>query len=161
LFIHCQNIERSNDQLSKVNLAIIYYSSTGTNYQLAQWAAVGAKQAGAEVSIFKVQELAPEKAIDANPAWRAHVDATKHVPEATAEDQHTAQEQIGRHSDPRTDEAKAKGETQHVRQGQPDTPNPNGGDNQHPAGIARATQGSGKDHSSSQERLTDGNHAQH
>lgn len=73
-------------QLSKVNLAIIYYSSTGTNYQLAQWAAEGAKQAGAEVKILKVPELAPDAAIDSNPAWRAHVDATQHVPLATKDD---------------------------------------------------------------------------
>ncbi|MEF3304977.1 NAD(P)H:quinone oxidoreductase [Paenibacillus sp. GYB003] len=69
-----------------VNLAIIYYSSTGTNYQLAEWAAEGAKQAGAEVKILKVQELAPESAIASNPAWKAHVDATKDVPVATPDD---------------------------------------------------------------------------
>lgn len=32
----------------------------GTNYQLAQWAAEGAKEAGAEVKILKVHELAPQ-----------------------------------------------------------------------------------------------------
>lgn len=66
--------------MSDVKLAIIYYSSTGTNYQLSQWAAEGAKQAGAEVKIFRVPELAPEAAIASNPAWKAHVDATKDVP---------------------------------------------------------------------------------
>ena len=71
--------------LSRVNLAIIYYSSTGTNYQLAQWAAEGAQQAGAE-EILKVPELAPDAAIDSNPAWRAHVDATQHIPVATKDD---------------------------------------------------------------------------
>lgn len=44
--------------MSNVNLAVIYYSSTGTNYQLAQWAADGGKEAGAEVKICKVPELA-------------------------------------------------------------------------------------------------------
>ncbi|MBO9600801.1 MAG: NAD(P)H:quinone oxidoreductase [Cohnella sp.] len=66
--------------MSDVKLAIIYYSSTGTNYQLSQWAAEGAKQAGAEVKIFRVPELAPEAAIASNPAWKAHVEATKDVP---------------------------------------------------------------------------------
>jgi len=72
--------------LSDIKLAVIYYSSTGTNYQLAQWAAEGAKQAGAEVKIVKVPELAPEAAIASNPAWKAHVDATKDVPTATTND---------------------------------------------------------------------------
>ncbi|MBS3950904.1 MAG: NAD(P)H:quinone oxidoreductase [Peptococcaceae bacterium] len=70
----------------KVNLAIVYYSSTGTNYQLAQWAAEGGTAAGAEVKIYKVQELAPQAVIDNNPAWKAHLDDTKSVPIVTPAD---------------------------------------------------------------------------
>ncbi len=69
-----------------VKLAIVYYSSTGTNYQLAQWAAEGAKEAGAEVKIFKVQELATQEVIDRNPAWKAHVEATNDIPVITPDD---------------------------------------------------------------------------
>lgn len=72
--------------MTKVKLAIVYYSSTGTNYQLAQWAEAGAQEAGAEVKIVRVPELAPDAAIDRNPAWRKHVDATKNIPEATSDD---------------------------------------------------------------------------
>lgn len=72
--------------MDRVKLAIIYYSSTGTNYQLAEWAEEGAKEAGAEVRVLKVQELAPQAAIDSNPAWKAHVEATKDIPVATAND---------------------------------------------------------------------------
>lgn len=72
--------------MATVKLAIIYYSSTGTNYQMAQWAAEGAKQAGAEVKVLKVKEIAPEAAINANPAWKKHVEATKDVPTATTDD---------------------------------------------------------------------------
>ncbi|MFD2925716.1 NAD(P)H:quinone oxidoreductase [Halobacillus naozhouensis] len=72
--------------MEKVKLAIIYYSSTGTNYQMAKWAEEGAKQAGAEVKLVKVAELAPEAAIEANPAWKAHHDAAKDVPEVTLDD---------------------------------------------------------------------------
>ncbi|HEY9581418.1 MAG TPA: NAD(P)H:quinone oxidoreductase [Savagea sp.] len=69
------------------NVAIIYYSSTGTNYKMAQWAAEGAKEAGAsDVRVLKLPETAPEGAIDSNPAWRAHVDATKEIPTVTLED---------------------------------------------------------------------------
>ena len=56
--------------MSKVNLAIIFYSSTGTNYQLTQWASEGASQAGADVKVLKVPELAPQEVIDSNPAWK-------------------------------------------------------------------------------------------
>ncbi|WP_210464740.1 NAD(P)H:quinone oxidoreductase [Rufibacter roseolus] len=66
--------------MANVNLAVIYYSATGTNYQLAQWAAESAKAAGAEAKILRVQELAPPEAIERNPAWKAHTDAVKDVP---------------------------------------------------------------------------------
>ena len=69
-----------------VKLAIFYYSSTGTNHQLAKWAAEAAQEAGAEVRIRKVQELAPESAIEQNPAWKAHHEATKNEPVASLED---------------------------------------------------------------------------
>lgn len=72
--------------MSNVNLAVIYYSSTGTNYQLAQWAADGGKEAGAEVKILRVPEHAPESAIHANPAWKAHCEEAACVPEVTEND---------------------------------------------------------------------------
>lgn len=72
--------------MTKVNLSIIYYSSTGTNYQLAKWAEEAARESGAEVRIRKVKELAPESAIATNEAWKKHFDETKHIPEATNED---------------------------------------------------------------------------
>lgn len=69
--------------MTDVKLAIIYYSSTGANYQLAKWAEEGAKKAGAEVRLAKIAETAPQQAIDSNPAWKAHAEKTKDVPEAT------------------------------------------------------------------------------
>ena len=48
------------DYLSNVKTAVIFYSMGGTNFQLAKWAEAGAKEAGAEVRLLKVQELAPE-----------------------------------------------------------------------------------------------------
>lgn len=72
----------SND----VKLAIIYYSSTGTNYKLAKAAEEAAKETGAEVKLVKVPELAPEEAINGNPAWKAHMEETKDVPTASLDD---------------------------------------------------------------------------
>lgn len=73
--------------MSKVKLAIVYYSATGTNYKLAKWAEEAAKAEGAEVRLLKVGELAPEAAIASNPAWKKHYEETKAtVKEATSED---------------------------------------------------------------------------
>lgn len=72
--------------MSKVKLTIVYYSMTGTNYQLAKWAAEAAEESGAEVRIVKAQELANEEAINSNPVWKAHVEETKDIKVATSED---------------------------------------------------------------------------
>jgi NAD(P)H dehydrogenase (quinone) len=70
-----------------VRLAVIYYSATGNVHTLASALAEGAEKQGAEVRLRRVHELAPDAAIDSNPAWRAHVDATKgSVPEAMLDD---------------------------------------------------------------------------
>jgi NAD(P)H dehydrogenase (quinone) len=68
-------------------IAVIYYSSTGTVHALAKAVADGAEQAGADVRLRRVAELAPEDAIDQNPLWRAHVDAVgSSVSEASLDD---------------------------------------------------------------------------
>lgn len=72
--------------MTNIKLAVIYYSATGTNYQMSQWAAEAAREAGAEVKLLKVKELAPEPAIEQNPAWKAHHEATRDVPIATVDD---------------------------------------------------------------------------
>ncbi|SIQ64490.1 NAD(P)H dehydrogenase (quinone) [Paenibacillus macquariensis] len=72
--------------MSNVNTAIIYYSSGGTNHQLAEWAAEGAKEAGAEVNVLRVTETAPQAVIDSSPGWKAHLEETQYVPEVTLAD---------------------------------------------------------------------------
>lgn len=67
-------------------VAVIYYSSTGNVHALAQAVADGAEQAGAEVRLRRVAELAPDEAIDANAAWRAHAQASAGVSLASLED---------------------------------------------------------------------------
>ncbi|WP_026560382.1 NAD(P)H:quinone oxidoreductase [Bacillus sp. J37] len=78
--------KKEMESMSNVKLAVIYYSSSGTNYQLAQWAEAGAKEAGAEVKVLKVPETAPQSAIESNPAWKKHHEETKNVPEVTLDD---------------------------------------------------------------------------
>ncbi|QPC45836.1 NAD(P)H:quinone oxidoreductase [Mangrovibacillus cuniculi] len=73
--------------MTNVKLAVIYYSSTGTNYQMAQWAEEAGKEAGAEVKLLRVAETAPMAAIEQNEGWKAHFEATKDiVPEAQLSD---------------------------------------------------------------------------
>ena len=69
-----------------VKLAVIYYSATGTTYQLARAIEEGAKTAGAEVRFLKARETAPEEAIQSNEGWAKHRDQTKDVPEASNDD---------------------------------------------------------------------------
>ncbi len=70
-----------------VRIAVIYYSATGNVARLAEALAEGAATADAEVRLRRVAELAPEAAIDSNPAWRAHYDETAStVAEARVED---------------------------------------------------------------------------
>jgi NAD(P)H dehydrogenase (quinone) len=69
-----------------VRAAVIYYSSTGTTYELARAVADGAQQAGAEVRLRRVPEIAPQSSIDTNPQWREHLRATREVPEASLDD---------------------------------------------------------------------------
>jgi NAD(P)H dehydrogenase (quinone) len=69
-----------------VKAAIIYYSATGTVHALAQAAAAGAEEAGADVRLRKVAELAPPEAIGANPAWGQHIQASADVVEVSVDD---------------------------------------------------------------------------
>jgi NAD(P)H dehydrogenase (quinone) len=69
-----------------VNVAVVYYSSTGTIHRIATELAETAEKAGAEVRLVKAAELAPRVAIDSRPAWAAHLAETEDVPEARVED---------------------------------------------------------------------------
>ncbi|WP_101790749.1 NAD(P)H:quinone oxidoreductase [Nonomuraea indica] len=69
-----------------VNLAIVYYSATGTVHALAEAAAEGGEQAGADVRLRKVAETAPPEAISARPEWAQHLRDTAGIAEACHDD---------------------------------------------------------------------------
>ncbi|MFI5757946.1 NAD(P)H:quinone oxidoreductase [Streptomyces sp. NPDC051569] len=71
---------------TSVNVAVIYYSSTGTIARMAKAIADDAERAGAAVRLRKTAELAPRAVIDATPAWAANAEATSHVPEVSPDD---------------------------------------------------------------------------
>lgn len=72
--------------MADVRLAIVYYSTYGTNHAMAQAAAEAARDAGAEVRLLKVRETAPREVVEAQEAWAAQAEKTEDVPEATPDD---------------------------------------------------------------------------
>ena len=73
--------------MENLKLAIIYYSSTGTNYTLAREAETAAKNLGVENIRFKrVKETVPEEVIKENEDWHNHYQETKDIETATVDD---------------------------------------------------------------------------
>jgi NAD(P)H dehydrogenase (quinone) len=72
--------------MKNVKLAIVYYSTYGTNHAMAEAAADAAREAGAEVRLRKVRETAPQEVVDAQDAWKAQQEKTSHIEEATPDD---------------------------------------------------------------------------
>ena len=70
----------------RVQLAVVYYSTYGTNYQIASIAAEAGKAAGAQVRLLKVAETAPAAVVEGQAAWKAQADAMAHIPTASAAD---------------------------------------------------------------------------
>jgi NAD(P)H dehydrogenase (quinone) len=68
------------------NVAVIYYSATGTNHAIAQAVGEGAKAAGADVRVRLIAETLPESVVGSNPKWKAFVEQTKDFPKATLDD---------------------------------------------------------------------------
>ena len=50
-----------------VNVAVVYYSSTGTTHGIAERLSQAAEKAGAEVRLRKVAELAPDEVVASDP----------------------------------------------------------------------------------------------
>jgi NAD(P)H dehydrogenase (quinone) len=70
----------------QAKVAIIYYSQTGTTYELAKAVEEGARQSGAETRLLKVRETAPDEVWLGNENWKKHRDETDHIKEATNDD---------------------------------------------------------------------------
>lgn len=77
---------KGEDLMENVKLTIVYYSVTGINFQLANWAKEAAEEMGAEVKVVKAAEIAKKEVIEKNPAWVAQRDREKDIKEADSED---------------------------------------------------------------------------
>jgi NAD(P)H dehydrogenase (quinone) len=69
-----------------VKLAVLFYSTYGTNHAMAEIAAEAGRAAGAEVKLLRIAETAPEAVVNGQDAWKAQVEKSAHLPVATPED---------------------------------------------------------------------------
>ena len=67
-------------------IAVVFYSTYGTNHQVARIAAEAAEAAGAEVRLRRVRETAPKEVVEAQEAWRDQLAAMQDIPEVTPDD---------------------------------------------------------------------------
>lgn len=67
-------------------IAVIFYSTYGTNHQIALAAAEAAKDAGAEVRLLRVAETAPEAVVNGQDAWKAQAEKMADIPVVTPDD---------------------------------------------------------------------------
>ena len=72
--------------MANVRLAVVYYSTYGTNHRMAEIAADAGRAAGAEVRLLKCRETAPAEVVAGQEAWKAHAEKTASVPVATLDD---------------------------------------------------------------------------
>lgn len=72
--------------MATVRLAIIYYSTYGTNFRMAQIAEDAAESAGADVRLVRVKETVPEEIVQGQEGWRKTLETMRHVPEVTPDD---------------------------------------------------------------------------
>lgn len=72
--------------MSQPKIAVIFYSTYGTNHAVAEAAAEAAKKAGAEVRLRRVRETAPDEVVNGQEAWKAQLEKMADIPEATPAD---------------------------------------------------------------------------
>jgi len=72
--------------MAQPRIAIIFYSTYGTNHQIALAAAESARAAGAEVRLRRVAETAPEAVVNSQDHWKAQAARAEDVPVATPDD---------------------------------------------------------------------------
>lgn len=72
--------------MSKPKIALVYYSTYGTNYAVALEAKAAMEAAGAEVRLRRVAETAPPSVVEGQPAWKEQADRSADIAVATPDD---------------------------------------------------------------------------
>ncbi|WP_461307063.1 NAD(P)H-dependent oxidoreductase, partial [Albidovulum sp.] len=77
--------------MSKPKIAVIFYSTYGTNHAIAACAAEAVEKAGAEVRLRRVAETAPSRVVEAQDAWKAQLDRMADIAVASPDDMEWAE----------------------------------------------------------------------
>ncbi|KAA0916640.1 NAD(P)H:quinone oxidoreductase, type IV [Aquicoccus porphyridii] len=72
--------------MSSPKILIAFYSTYGTNHQVAAEAARAAEAAGAEVRLRRFAETAPREVVEGQDAWKAQADKAADIPEISHDD---------------------------------------------------------------------------
>ncbi len=72
--------------MSKPKIAVVFYSTYGTNHKVALEAARAATAAGAEVRLRRIPETAAKAIVESQDGWKAQAAAQASIPEVTADD---------------------------------------------------------------------------
>jgi NAD(P)H dehydrogenase (quinone) len=72
--------------MTQARIAIVFYSTYGTNQQVAEAAAEAARAAGAEVRLRRIAETAPADVVAGQEAWKAQLDKMQDIPTVTPDD---------------------------------------------------------------------------
>ena len=72
--------------MANVRLAVIFYSTYGTNHQMSEIAAEAARAAGADVRLLRVRETVPDEIVEAQEAWKAQRERMKDIRVAGPDD---------------------------------------------------------------------------
>lgn len=72
--------------MSAPKIAVVFYSTYGTNHKIAEIAARAAKEAGAEVRLRRIAETAPASVVDTQDAWKQQLASVQGIPEVTTDD---------------------------------------------------------------------------
>ena len=72
--------------MTQPRIAIVFYSTYGTNHQVALAAAEAATAAGAEVRLRRIAETAPADVVAGQEAWKAQLEKVQDIPEVSHDD---------------------------------------------------------------------------
>ncbi len=72
--------------MTKPRLAIVFYSTYGTNHELARIAAEAAQSSGADVRLRRIAETAPKAVVDGQEAWKSQLARMQDIPEVSHDD---------------------------------------------------------------------------
>jgi len=72
--------------MSTPKILVLFYSTYGSNHEVATLAADAVREAGAEVRLVRAPETAPAEVVQGQDAWAAQLEKMSDIPEATPED---------------------------------------------------------------------------